>query len=45
MDIAIGTGIYPVDGESVDELLKKAASYKEPIKTFLFQPNPTLDLP
>ncbi len=40
MDIAIWTGIYPYDGESVDELLKKTARDEEPIITCLFQTDP-----
>jgi diguanylate cyclase (GGDEF)-like protein len=40
MDVAIGTGIYPSAGESVDELLKKAIKDKQPIKTVLFQADP-----
>ena len=42
MEMAIGTGIYPSDGESVDELLKKAVKDKQPIKTFRFQTCPAL---
>jgi diguanylate cyclase (GGDEF)-like protein len=37
MNIEVGIGIYPSDGDSVDALLRKAVKDKYPINKFLFQ--------